>query len=177
MTSSQHDSMHLPPSSLRQGASAKALLLKADLSTILPTLQVAAGQAHPFEEYPDLPASVPSHERVNADWALAHLEALVVGRQFHRGSGDRHFKRIDSYPAFEGYSLEVWLSVGFILPIMCAVGISPGVICSVHLSLELHHIKLSDRHTAICKQLWLLNCNGPCLAGMCRLLMAPVRVS
>lgn len=69
--------------------------------------QVAAGQPHPFEDHPDLAAAVPSHERVNADMALAHLDAVVVGRQFHRGSGDRHFKMIDSYPAFEGYSLEV----------------------------------------------------------------------
>jgi hypothetical protein len=39
--------------------------------------------------------------------ACAHLDAEVVGRQFHRGSGDRHYVRLDSYPAFEGYSLQV----------------------------------------------------------------------
>jgi hypothetical protein len=69
--------------------------------------QAAQGQASPFADYPDLPADVPDHQRVDKDMACAHLDAEVVGRQFHRGSGDRHYVRMDSYPAFEGYSLQV----------------------------------------------------------------------
>lgn len=40
------------------------------------------------------------------DLVAAFVDAEVVGRQYHRGSGDRHFVRMDSYPKFEGYSLE-----------------------------------------------------------------------
>jgi hypothetical protein len=39
-------------------------------------------------------------------WA-AWVEAQVVGRQFHRGSGDAHFVSVPTYPKFEGLSLEV----------------------------------------------------------------------
>jgi hypothetical protein len=37
----------------------------------------------------------------------AHLEAEVVGRQFHRGSGDRPYVSVPTYPRFEGLTLEV----------------------------------------------------------------------
>lgn len=35
----------------------------------------------------------------------------IVGRVYHRGSGERHVVRLPSYPAFEGYSLEEFDSV------------------------------------------------------------------
>jgi hypothetical protein len=69
--------------------------------------QAAQGQATPYADYPDLPDEVPGYQRVDKDMACAHLDAEVVGRQFHRGSGDRHYVRMDSYPSFEGYSLQV----------------------------------------------------------------------
>jgi hypothetical protein len=72
-------------------------------------LQKAAGGGD--EEYPDLPADAGSTSHYDKDVAAAHLDAGIVGRQFHRGSGDRHFVRLDSYPAFEGYSLEVCLRI------------------------------------------------------------------
>lgn len=59
------------------------------------------------EEYPDLPADAPSASHYDTDVAVARLDAEIVGRQFHKGSGDRHFIRLDSLPSFEGYSLEV----------------------------------------------------------------------
>lgn len=37
----------------------------------------------------------------------AKLEAEVVGRQFHRGSGDRPYVSVPTYPRFEGLTLEV----------------------------------------------------------------------
>jgi hypothetical protein len=37
----------------------------------------------------------------------AELEAQVVGRQFHRGSGDKPFVNAPTYPKFEGLTLEV----------------------------------------------------------------------
>ncbi|WIA08767.1 hypothetical protein OEZ85_008190 [Tetradesmus obliquus] len=69
------------------------------------------GLPTPFAEYPDLPADVPAYMRVDKDMATAHLDAEVVGRQFHRGSGDRHYVRLQSYPSFEGYSLEEFDSI------------------------------------------------------------------
>jgi hypothetical protein len=74
---------------------------------LLLLLQAARGLPTPFAEYPDLPSDVAAHLRVDKDMATAHLDAEVVGRQFHRGSGDRHYVRVKSYPAFEGYSLQV----------------------------------------------------------------------
>lgn len=69
--------------------------------------QAASGYCPASEEYPDLPASVPAEARVDHDMRAAELEAQVVGRQFHRGSGDKPFVTAPTYPRFEGRTLEV----------------------------------------------------------------------
>lgn len=67
-------------------------------------------------EYPELPASVPAEARVDHDMRAAELEAQVVGRQFHRGSGDKPWVSVPTYPKFEGLSLEVRFTADELLP-------------------------------------------------------------
>ena len=67
----------------------------------------SSGYRPPSEDYPDLPASVRAEGRRDKDMLAAKLEAEVVGRQFHRGSGDRPYVSVPTYPRFEGLSLEV----------------------------------------------------------------------
>lgn len=68
-------------------------------------------------EYPDLPDPLPpapdrhAHPRVDWDLTAAWLDAEVVGRVYHKGSGDRHYSRLPTAPKFEGYSLEVRVCV------------------------------------------------------------------
>lgn len=78
--------------------------------THLTSTQAAAGREPLSAEYPDLPPSLPAEARQDKDMWAAQLEAEVVGRQFHRGSGDRHFVSVPTYPRFEGATLEVSVS-------------------------------------------------------------------
>ena len=84
-------------------------LMPCILSRPLPCthLQVAEGRTPPSQEYPELPASWPRDARQDRDMWAAWVEAQVVGRQFHRGSGDAHFVSVPTYPKFEGLSLQV----------------------------------------------------------------------
>lgn len=50
---------------------------------------------------------MPADDRHDKDMKAAVLEAQVVGRQFHRGSGDRMYVSVPTYPKFEGLSLQV----------------------------------------------------------------------
>lgn len=70
-------------------------------------LQAEQGYEPLSAEYPDLPDKLPEKARRNTDMWAAVLEATVVGRQFHRGSGDRPFMSVPTYPKFEGRSLQV----------------------------------------------------------------------
>lgn len=72
-----------------------------------PAVQVAAGGSVPSGEYPDLPDSTPEGGRIDPDLMAAYVDAEVVGRHFHRGSGDRHFVSVPTYPKFEGMTLQV----------------------------------------------------------------------
>jgi hypothetical protein len=74
-------------------------------------LQAEQGFEPLSAEYPDLPASLPEKARRDRDMWAAVLEATVVGRQFHKGSGDRHFMSVPTYPKFEGRSLQVGWSL------------------------------------------------------------------
>lgn len=77
------------------------------LPSLSPAVQVAAGVSVPSGEYPDLPDSTPEGGRIDPDLMAAHVDAEVVGRHFHRGSGDRHFVSVPTYPKFEGMTLQV----------------------------------------------------------------------
>lgn len=72
-----------------------------------PPQAASSGYRPPSEEYPDLPASVRAEGRRDRDMLAAKLEAEVVGRQFHRGSGDRPYVSMPTYPRFEGLTMEV----------------------------------------------------------------------
>lgn len=45
-------------------------------------------------------------ERVNWDLVAAYIDTKVVKRVYWRGSGERLFMRLPTYPAFEGYTLQ-----------------------------------------------------------------------
>ena len=45
-------------------------------------------------------------QRLSPELLAAFIDSEVAGRRHHRGSGERHFARPDTYPAFEGRSLE-----------------------------------------------------------------------
>lgn len=42
----------------------------------------------------------------NHDILAAFIDTAIVGRVYHRGSGERHIKRLATYPKFEGLSLQ-----------------------------------------------------------------------
>lgn len=71
------------------------------------------GSSTPEPEFPDLPYTDTAHDystapqRISHDVAAAYIDAEVAGRTFHRGSGEAHYVRLDTYPKFEGYTLEV----------------------------------------------------------------------
>jgi hypothetical protein len=55
---------------------------------------------------PDLPADAPSTDRAPLELVSAFVEAAVVGRQFHRGSGERHVAQVPTFPSFDGRPLD-----------------------------------------------------------------------
>jgi hypothetical protein len=53
----------------------------------------------------DLPADAPSSARAPLELLAAFIESTIVGRQYHRGSGERHVAMIPTYPSFDGRPL------------------------------------------------------------------------
>jgi hypothetical protein len=62
------------------------------------------------EEWPELPRlkdrAKDMARRISPELVAAFVEAEVIGRQRHRGSGDRPYARPDTAPAFEGLTLD-----------------------------------------------------------------------
>jgi len=54
----------------------------------------------------DLAAGAPASERAPLELVSAFIEAAIVGRQFHRGSGERHVAQVPTYPSFDGRPLD-----------------------------------------------------------------------
>eukprot|EP00877_Chromochloris_zofingiensis_P009545 jgi/Chrzof1/4844/Cz15g01100.t1 len=86
--------------------------LRSQIQKVLKHMEGQMGSSTPEPEFPDLPYTDTAHDystapqRISHDVAAAYIDAEVAGRTFHRGSGEAHYVRLDTYPKFEGYTLE-----------------------------------------------------------------------
>jgi hypothetical protein len=54
----------------------------------------------------DLPSDAPASARAPLELVSAFIESTIVGRQYHRGSGERHVALVPTFPSFDGRPLS-----------------------------------------------------------------------